>query len=80
MGHLGPELALGGSSEALKFQMGLEGAEIGPQESLDEAMRAMRSPCEAGSRHQRCQSRCGMKITSELVKFSGILLGARDML
>ena len=35
MGHLGPELALGGSSEALKFQMGLEGAEIGPQESKD---------------------------------------------
>lgn len=33
MGHLGPELALGGSSEALKFQMGVEGAEIGPQES-----------------------------------------------
>ena len=33
MGHLGPELALGGSSEALKFQMGLE-AKIGPQAKM----------------------------------------------
>ena len=80
MGHLGPELALGGSSEALKFQMGLEAAEIGRQESLEEAMRAMRSPCKAGSRHQRCQSHFDMKVTSEIVKFSGILLSARHML
>ena len=38
MGHLGPELALGGKSWALNLQMGLQGAKVGPQESLDGAM------------------------------------------
>ena len=37
MGHLGPELALGGKSWALNLQMGLQGAKVGPQESLDGA-------------------------------------------
>ena len=38
MGHSGPELALGGKSWALNLQMGLQGAKVGPQESLDGAM------------------------------------------
>ena len=78
MGHLGPELALGGKSWALNLQMGLQGAKIGPQESLDGAMRARIRSCKAWIRHQSYQSCCSIKITSVLVMFSSILLSARE--
>ena len=70
-----PWVAQGGT---LNLQMGLEGAKIGPQESLDEALRARIRSCKAWIGHQSYQSRCSIKIASVLEKYSSILLSARE--